>query len=350
MEGDDASEQLKVAAEYGQALLRQNEQLQRENAALRLEVQDITNQQEARMRQQATSLVEPLQRRVEELEDTALAGEASRRELQKLLEQRDAALETRDGDDGRLHEELAAAQSEAAAATARAAELGERLAAADRLREAAARGLEELQAAAAADRQRLAETEEQLTRVGAERDSEAAARKAAREEQARASELHAELERRETALLAELEEARGSSGAAADEVSGLREQLIATKAANATLQTKVESLDQMLDSMNSMAGGMGGDGGSLGAELAAEEADEHEQEERPDVETKMLVLQATLTALVMERDSLYDETERLKRRASGGGGGGGEGSPGAPAARYEPPTSGPHVGAAIGRV
>ena len=63
-------EQLHVAAEFGQRLLRQNEQLQRDNAALRLEIADGAAQYDARMRQQETMLVEPLQRRVEELEDT----------------------------------------------------------------------------------------------------------------------------------------------------------------------------------------------------------------------------------------------------------------------------------------
>jgi hypothetical protein len=63
-------EQLRVAAEYGQGLLRLNEKLQRDNAALRLEIADGAAQYDARMRQQETMLVEPLQRRVEELEDT----------------------------------------------------------------------------------------------------------------------------------------------------------------------------------------------------------------------------------------------------------------------------------------
>eukprot|EP01046_Picozoa_sp_COSAG06_P007732 COSAG06_NODE_382_length_16566_cov_8.629137_17_plen_107_part_00 len=69
-EDDGPEEQLRVAAEYGQALLRQNEQLQRDNAALRLEVADGAAQFDSRMRQEETMKVEPLQRRVEELEDT----------------------------------------------------------------------------------------------------------------------------------------------------------------------------------------------------------------------------------------------------------------------------------------
>lgn len=63
-------EQLRVAAEYGRGLLRLNEKLQQDNAALRLEIADGAAQYDARMRQQETTLVEPLQRRVEELEDT----------------------------------------------------------------------------------------------------------------------------------------------------------------------------------------------------------------------------------------------------------------------------------------
>lgn len=71
--GDDEDggleEQLRVAAEYGQGLLRLNEQLQRDNAALRLEIADGAAQYQARMYAQETALVEPLQRRIEELED-----------------------------------------------------------------------------------------------------------------------------------------------------------------------------------------------------------------------------------------------------------------------------------------
>ena len=331
-EDQDPEEQLRVAAEFGQALLRQNEQLQRDNAALRLEVADGAAHYGERMRQQEAVLVEPLQRRVEELEDTVAAGEAMRLDQQKLLAERDGQLEKRDGTDDQLREELSSAIADGEANAAQLAQAEAQLATTMEENYDQMHRLEQALSTGDANRAAVAELQEQFALMTAERDQKVAELRTAREDVGRAGEALGKEKAERNSLVELLEEAGVATQRVVDEHAAMRGELVAARAENAALQTKIDSMDLMLDSMNTIllgdevaaqgSGNGGGGGGAQGGAAADEdgggslgaELERDAEQDRVDVETKMLVLKSWVSALVMERDDLLVETVRLKQR------------------------------------
>jgi|EP01046_Picozoa_sp_COSAG06_P007733 membrane protein involved in colicin uptake len=275
-----------------------------------------------------------------------------RQDLQKLLAERDGQLEKRDGTDDQLRVDLELSQREGAARTEALARAEAQLAAMTEETQEQAERLAQAQSTAETNRATVAELQEQLARMGAECDQEVAARKAAKEEAARALELLASEKAERASLVELLQEAGVAAGRVAAEHAAMRDELVSVQAENASLKTKVDSLDLMVDSMNSMGlgqevgeaearggdGGQGGaddDGGSLGAELERDA-----EQDRVDVEEKMLVLKSWVSALVMERDDLLVETRRLRELQQAN----------IQPAGYRPPTSGAQAGAQWGAV
>lgn len=269
----------------------------------------------------------------------------------KLLAEREAQLEKRDGVDDQLREELEISQGEA---TTRGEALDRTEAQLKTLTEAnkeQAERLAQAQNTMSTDKATLSELQDQLVQSRVRCDQEAAARKAAKEAATKAAEM-LDAEKAERASLVELlDEAGVAASRVQAEHAAIRDELVSVQAENAALKTKVDSLDLMVDSMNSMglghqiadvtrSGGDSQDGSSgdgVGESSLGEELERDAEQDRVDIETKMLVLKSCVTALIMERDDLLVETRRLKEKPAESSG-------------YRPPTRGAQAGAQWGAV
>ena len=267
-----------------------------------------------------------------------------------MLAERDAQLEKRDGKDDQLREELEIAQREAttrAEALARAEAQLKSMA--EKNKEQAER-LTQAQTTMDSNKLTLSELQEQLVLMGAECDQEVAARKAAKEDLARTEEKLAAEKAERASLVELLEEAAVAATQVQAEHAAMRDELVSVQAENASLKTKVDSLDLMVDSMNSIGLGQQvnegprstGDSGDSqraddGATSLGEQLERDAEQDRVDIEVKMQVLKSWVTALVMERDDLLVETRRLKEQT-------------VESAGYRPPTSGAQAGAQWGAV